>query len=100
MKRSEKLEHLSRTTENDMKAWTYHFQANRHRRFEFFIDCLPSIKEQTNVIERENESYTFTIPELGKCDLYPKSNKVLIRSKNKWVTNGFQFIVKKLKLTI
>ncbi len=100
MKKSEELQQLANEEENDFKFWTYHFKANRWRRFEFFMEVLPIIKEQTDVIERENESFTFDVPDVGKVDLYPKSNKALIRSKNKWIQNGLQYIVKRLKIKI
>lgn len=100
MKNSERLKDLSLKEENDFKAWTHHFQSERWKRQEFFEEMLPKIREQVGVIERENGSFTFNHPSQGKIDLYPKKNKALIRSKNKWVTNGFQYIVKHFKLKL
>lgn len=97
MKESEKLIELSQTTENDMKAWTYHWKSERAKREEYFLETiLPKIKEIVDVEERKNGSYTIEFEEVGKVDFYPKSNKVLVRSKNRWLRNGLEFLVNNL----
>jgi hypothetical protein len=97
MKESEKLKELSYNTENDMKAWTYHWKGARAEREEYFLETiLPKIKKIINVEQRTNGSYTIEFDEVGKVDFYPKSNKVLVRSKNRWLNNGLNFLVDNL----
>lgn len=97
MKESEKYKLMSRSEENDFKAWTYHFKSERFKREENFKIIYEEIKDHVKIEVRENGSYTFQIEGNGKCDFYPKSNKVLIRSKNKWITNGLEWILKRIK---
>ena len=101
MKKSEELKHLSKTTESDWKAWTYHFKGERWKRQEYFEEHLPKIKELTTVEERPNGSYTFEISGFGKCDLFPKKNTVLIRKQNKWIRGtGMEWIFSKIGMSL
>ncbi|HFK5563496.1 hypothetical protein [Elizabethkingia anophelis] len=45
-----------------------------------------------DVEKRENGSYTLTHPEYGTIDIYPKRKRLLIRRKNKWISNAFDWI--------
>lgn len=100
MKKSERLELLAMNEENGIKAWSYHFQSRRAERDEFFLEILPKLRTQTDITENKNGSFLFVVEPFGKCDLYPKSNKILIRKENKWKRNGLQFLVKKLNLKL
>ena len=90
---------MSKTTENDMKAWTYYFKSARWERQEYFEKRLDDIKQITDVEERPNGSYTFDIDGYGLCDLFPKKNVVLIRKQNKWIRGtGMEWIFSRINL--
>ena len=95
MKQSEIIEDRANKEENDIKAWGLYSKANRARRMESFLESfLPKLRDKTEVIERKNGSFTLESKTLGILDFYPKSNKILIRSENKWCTSGVDFLSK------
>lgn len=62
----------------------------------FEKDYLPKLEKYTNIVKRDNGSYTFTTNR-GIVDYYPKGGKLLIRQENTWVNNGIEFIQTYLK---
>jgi hypothetical protein len=95
MKASTKYQILASQEENDLKALRHTYRSYREKKMEHFEEMYEELKSEYIIEERDNGSFTFHLKDLGKVDLYPKSNKALIRKQNKWVTNGLAFILKR-----
>ena len=94
--KSEKLREEAAMEDNDLSALGKYTKAIREERGERFEDnWLEKLREKTYVSKRENGSYTFD-SEFGIIDFFPKSNKLLIRSQNKWKKPGLRFIIKNI----
>jgi len=77
---------------NDIRSWASYSKNQRTKRMEPFLDSfLPLLKTKTEVHESKNGSYGVRY-EQGFLDFYPKSDKLLVRSKNKWLTDGVFFL--------
>ncbi len=93
MKPSEKLKAEAQEEENDLAALGLYTKALRAKRKEKFEDdWLAKLEAQTEVIKRDNGSYTFN-SKYGLIDFYPKANKLLIRRQCKWIKPGLKFII-------
>ena len=80
----------------DWSEWTNHWKENREKRNQIWLEYYDSVKDEYEIQERKNGSFTMYLKGYGICDFFPKGNKVLIRSESEWVMNGFNFIVKHL----
>ena len=97
-KKSEELRKQAAEEDNDLKAFGLIGKANRESRNEDFIEKhLPLLKAKFTVEEKaEEHKYTLTTPQFGTIDFWPKSNKVLIRKKNKYIPSGLKWLVANL----
>ena len=86
--------------DNEIKAFALDCKIIREERHNKFKDnWLPKIQEKTSVNYNEiSNIYTFELPSYGKIDLFPKSNKMLIRKGNKCKTKALKLIIQDLKL--
>lgn len=92
---SNELRKQSESEENDLKAmglYTKVLREERSERFENYKDKL--LKAGYNLTEFEAKGkFTIEPTNFGIVDYYPKSNKVLIRKENKWITGGLRWII-------
>ena len=96
MKESEKLMIKSQQEDNDFKSLSLSIKSLRESRSEKFIeDYLPTLKTKFT-IETKDYSYSITTLDFGIVDYFPKSNKLLIRNKNKWIKPGLKWIISNL----
>lgn len=98
MSKSEELRKEAESEDNDLKAiglYTKVLREERSERFEQYIDKLNNLGYHVTEWEDQGK-FTIEPTEYGIVDYYPKANKVLIRSKNKWIKPGLQWIVKNL----
>ena len=63
----------------------------RLKRFEETI--LPQL-EAYNVTNPTYGKYTIQTPEYGFIDIFPKSNRLLIRKSNKWINGAEKWIIR------
>lgn len=97
MKESEKLRELSSMEENDIKAFGILCKALREKRSEKFAeDWLEPLQMIYPVELRKNGSYSITTQKYGILDYWPKANKLLMRSKNKWIKPGLRWMIKNI----
>lgn len=99
MKKSEELLKQSSEEDNDLKALGLQTKAIRERRNENFEEnWLEKIKNSENVLNFNTiaDGYRLTAKVYGMLSFYPKSNKVLIHSQNKWIKPGLQWLIKNL----
>jgi len=96
MKESERFRIEAEREENDLAALGKYTKAIREERKERFEEIwLEKLQEQTEIIKRDNGSYTFN-SKYGIIDYFPKSNKLLIRNQNKWKKPALEFILRNL----
>jgi hypothetical protein len=96
MKESERLRIEARQAGNDLAALGKYVKVLRQERKEKFEETwLEKLQEQTEVIKRDNGSYTFD-SKYGVIDFFPKANKLLIRKQNKWKKPALKFIVRNI----
>ena len=92
---SKELRKQAESVENDLKAmglYTKVLREERAERFENYKDKL--LQAGYNLTEYESQGkITIEPTNLGIVDYYPKSNKVLIRKENKWITGGLRWII-------
>jgi len=98
MKQSDLLKQQASQEENDIKAMGIYkkiVREERAERFENYRDKL--LANGFNLTEYEAQGKTTIKPTIyGTVDYFPKANKVLIRSKNKWVPGGLRWIIEEL----
>lgn len=58
----------------------------------FEKDILQFLGMEYDVEKRENGSWTLEHPKYGIIDIYPNRQRLLIRRKNKWISNCFDWI--------
>ena len=89
------LRNKAELEENDFKAMGLYakvFRKERKERFENYKDKL--LQKGYNLTEFETQGkFTIEPTKFGIIDYYPKSNKVLIRKENKWITGGLRWII-------
>lgn len=98
MNKSDELEQLASYEDNDLKALSLVTKAIREKRDERFgqyYNKLISLGYNIEYSEPSNR-YTIKTSKYGIIDYYPKANKILIRSINKWHTAGLRWIIKNL----
>lgn len=66
----------------------------RLRDFETFV--LEGLKLYMRVDKRDNCSYTLHTRDYGVIDFYPKSDKLLFREDNRWISDGCVWICNNL----
>lgn len=92
---SDELRNQAKSEENDLKAmglYTKVLREERAERFENYKDKL--LQKGYNLTEFETQGkFTIEPTNFGIIDYYPKSNKVLIRKENKWITGGLRWII-------
>ena len=92
---SKELRKQAESEENDLKAmglYTKVLREERAERFENYKDKL--LQAGYNLTEFEAQGkFTIEPTIFGIVDYYPKSNKVLIRKENKWITSGLRWII-------
>ena len=92
---SNELRKQAESEENDFKAmglYTKVLREERSERFENYKDKL--LQAGYNLTEFEVQGkFTIEPTKFGIVDYYPKSNKVLIRKENKWITGGLRWII-------
>lgn len=100
MKKSDILDTAGRKEESDTKAWALHFKADRERRYEIFkekfLPKLNKLSDEAICTEVSHGKFTAYTDLYGLVDLFPKSNKILIRKDNQWISNMIDFVTKKL----
>lgn len=89
------LEDQLATEDNDLKAMGLYKKLQREKRNEYFVNNYLNRLEKVSSVSFDPHScrYTFTAAE-GVLDYYPKADKLLIRSLNKWIIPGLPYIVK------
>jgi len=100
-KESEYIKRKLSETDNDLRGIGLGKQLIRAERNESFEDnWLPKFKEKLGEsIFKDNKKCCYTIIYSNETyDFYPKANKVLIRSKNKWKTAALRFLMTTLKI--
>lgn len=94
MKKSEELTLASQQEDNDIKSFGLLCKALRESRSERFIeDWLPVFQKRYSIEIRNNGSYSIQTQSFGIIDFYPKANKLLIRTKNKWIKPGLKWLI-------
>ena len=92
---SNELRKQAESEENDLKAmglYTKVLREERAERFENYKDKL--LQAGYNLTEfKAQGKFTIEATKFGIVDYYPKSNKVLIRKENKWITGGLRWII-------
>src|SRR5574344_1793187 len=92
---SKELKNQAESEENDLKAMGFYtkvLRKERSERFENYKDKL--LNNGYNLTEFESQGkFTIEPTKFGIIDYYPKSNKVLIRKENKWITGGLRWII-------
>jgi TPP-dependent 2-oxoacid decarboxylase len=92
---SSELIKQAESEENDLKSmglYTKILREERAERFENYKDKL--LQAGYNLTEFESQGkFTIEPTKFGIIDYYPKSNKVLIRKENKWITGGLRWII-------
>lgn len=69
----------------------------RKSRYDQWVNnYMPRIALFYDVSEHCNGSWTIHTENYGLIDYYPKSDKLLIRSGNKWKDDGMKFLKQKL----
>lgn len=97
MNKSEELEIQSQNEDNDIKAFALLCKSLREKRSEKFEGgWLQLLEQKYNVVKRDNGSYTIATQEYGIIDYFPKANKTLIRSNNRWEKPGLRWIINNL----
>jgi hypothetical protein len=66
------------------------FRQNRADKFD--TDILPKLQLKYDVYEGKNSNYIID-SNIGVVDYFSKSDKLLIRSENKWINNGKKYII-------
>ncbi len=93
MKEYEELRKLASGETDFYKIQALYKKANRAEREEKFIkELLPKIAEHV-ILADGNGKYTIK-SKIGIVDFFPKSNRLLIRLKNKWINGGDKWIKK------
>lgn len=91
MNEHDRLREEAQKQDCGFKAMALYKQANRkEREFIFIHNILPKIAKHC-VLCDGNGKYTFQST-FGLIDFFPKSNRILIRSQNKWKNDGTGFI--------
>ena len=105
MKKSEIYRERAQEADHVLEALGLHTKALREERKERFEETwLPKLMRQDVVVTHfalPQNKYEICYMEDGvqhTIDYYPKANKVLIRSKNKWIKPGLRWIVQKFNL--
>jgi len=100
MKKSEIYRERAQAADHDLASLGLHTKAIREERMERFMEkYLPLLEKKAMVtIIEEQGRIILNNGQFGVIDYYPKSNKVLIRSQNKWIKPGLSWIVKKFGL--
>jgi hypothetical protein len=96
MIKSEKLMIESQQEDNDFKSLSLKLKSLRESRSEKFIEEYLLILKNKFTIETKDYSYSITTLDFGIIDYFPKSNKLLIRNKNKWIKPGLKWIISNL----
>lgn len=97
MKKSEELILASQQEENDIKSFALQCKALRESRSERFLeDWLPVLSLRYSIEYRTNGSYSINTQNHGIIDYFPKANKLLIRTGNKWIKPGLKWIINNL----
>lgn len=99
MKDSEKYKDLANKEDNNLKDMGLYIKSNREKRGEDFKeDYLPKLLDKYIVETDPNfTKYTIITDDVyGTVDFFPKSNKLLIRNRNKCLQNGRDWINKNL----
>lgn len=102
LKKSDVIRQLIQEEESDYKAMTLNTKLGRELRMEDFeANHFPVINSNKNVSyiskRRDIEAYSIQIKGNGTLDYYPKSDRLLIRSSNRWVSNGLKWLNDHLK---
>lgn len=93
--KSNELRQKAELEENDLKAlglYTKVLREERYERFENYKDKLKNAGYNLTEFEAQGK-YTIEPTKFGIIDYYPKSNKLLIRKENKWITGGLRWII-------
>lgn len=88
---------IADNTNSDLQKIVDMYYTKRQRRKKNMKDfeeyMLPDLEDQYEVVSHNNESgYSIRGTEFGTVDIYPMSDKVLIRKDNKWLKNGLKWI--------
>jgi len=63
----------------------------------FETHILPQLEAKYDVFKGKNSNYIID-SELGVIEYFPKSQRLLIRAENKWLSNGLNWLKINLKL--
>lgn len=95
MKKSEILAAEANEQESDFKFMALKNKSMREARLEKFEDGYLELLEKQNCIVIPFDGSKVVIDtqsKYGIIDYFPKANKVLVRSKNKWHEQGLKWI--------
>lgn len=92
MKLSERLKKEAAQEDNDFKALALIKKSLRESSFERWEEYLPRLILKGYTVVEEDYKYTISTAKFGILDYFPKANKLLIRKKNKWLNQGYQWI--------
>lgn len=96
VKESEKIKLQADKADNDLVFMGLNRKAIREKRFEDFEEYwLEKLQQKTKVSIRNKESFTIE-SDYGLIDFFPRSDKILIRKRNKWKNEGLKFIINKI----
>ena len=107
MKKSEIYFGKAQEADTLYEALGLHTKAIREERKERFEETwLPKLMQKEVIVTHyglPQEKYEICFIEMNTqkqetIDYFPKANKVLIRSQNKWIKPGLKWIVQKFKL--
>jgi hypothetical protein len=105
MRKSEIYRQRAQESDNVFAALGLHTKALREERKERFEETwLPKLLEKEVIVTHfaiPQNKYEICFIENGTekiIDYFPKANKVLVRSQNKWIKPGLKWIVQKFKL--
>jgi hypothetical protein len=100
MKKSEELRIEAGGIDSDIKYLGVANKIMREERMERFIEkYLPLLEKKAMVtIIDLKDKIVINNGQFGVIDFYPKANKILIRSKNKWIKPGLQWLIKNFEL--
>ena len=100
MKKSEELRIKAGEIESDIAYLGVANKIMREERKERFEDkWLQLLLAKTNILhDKKTGKYEIWHHRLGTLDYYPKANKLLVRSQNKWYPRGLNWLIKNFEL--
>lgn len=94
MKKSEELRLKAAQKENDLKAMGIITKAFREERAENIGRYIQDLRDRGFTVDEDTNLCRFIIQptHFGIIDYYPKANKALVRTTNRWISGGLGWI--------